>query len=181
MSDVRWKPSVTVAAVIEREGRFLMVEEHTAQGLRLNQPAGHLDPGESLIQAVVREVLEETACRFVPQALLGVYLARLQRPLAADQACADVARGGVATTAPAAGEDITYLRFAFVGTVGEPEPGRALDQPIVRTLWLSADELRAQPQRHRSPLLLRCLDDHAAGLRYPLETLQSHASVWLGS
>lgn len=149
MSDDRWRPSVTVAAVIERDGRYLMVEETTAEGLKLNQPAGHLDPGESLQQAVVREALEETACHFVPQALLGVYLNRFQRP----------------------GLDVTYLRFAYVGTAGEPEPGRALDAPIVRTLWLTADEVRARLADHRSPLVMRCIDDHRAGRRLPLDAV----------
>lgn len=149
MSDPRWRPSVTVAAVIARDGRYLMVEETTPEGLRLNQPAGHLDPGESLLQAVVREALEETACHFVPDGLLGVYLARFQRP----------------------GLDVTYLRFAFRGTAGEPESGRALDDPIVRTLWLTADEIRARIAEHRSPLVMRCVDDHLAGKRLPLDAI----------
>jgi 8-oxo-dGTP pyrophosphatase MutT (NUDIX family) len=150
-ADTRWKPSVTVAAVIEQEGRFLLVEEHTADGLRLNNPAGHLDSGESLQQAVVREVLEETACAFTPSHLVGVYLARLRRDI----------------------EDITYLRFAIAGTVGAPEPGRALDTPIVRTLWLTPAEIEASRERHRSPLLWRCVQDHLAGRRYPLEVMVS--------
>lgn len=158
MTTPRWSPSVTVAAVIEQGGRYLLVEEHTPEGLRLNQPAGHLDPGESLLQAVVRETLEETARDFVPQALLGVYQARFQRP----------------------GQDVSYLRFAFCGTVGEAIAGRALDVPIVRTLWLSADELRAQAARHRSPLVMRCVDDHRAGRRYALDALQADPSVWQG-
>jgi 8-oxo-dGTP pyrophosphatase MutT (NUDIX family) len=158
MSTDRWRPSVTVAAVIEDAGRYLLVEEHTPEGLRLNQPAGHLDPGESLLQAVVRETLEETSRDFVPQALLGLYQARFQRP----------------------GQDVSYLRFAFCGTVGEAIAGRALDTPIVRTLWLSADELRAEAARHRSPLVMRCVDDHRAGRRYPLDALQADPSVWLG-
>ena len=153
-TDPRWKPSVTVAALIEREGRYLLVEERTAEGLRLNNPAGHLDPGESLLQAVVREVLEETACTFTPSHLVGVYLARLQR----------------------GADEITYLRFAFAGSVGKPEPGRALDTPIVRTLWLTPAEIEACPDRHRSPLLWRCVHDHRAGRRYPLEALVSDPS-----
>lgn len=161
MSVERWKPSVTVAAIVERDGRFLLVEEHTPEGLRLNNPAGHLDPGETLQQAVVRECLEETACHFTPQALLGAYLSRLQRP----------ARG----ERPA--EDVTYLRFAYAGTVGAPEPGRALDQGIVRTLWLTPDEIRASVDRHRSPLLLRCIEDHLAGRRLPLDAVIADASV----
>ena len=165
MAEIRWKPSVTVAAiacrVIDGTARYLMVEEHTAEGLRLNNPAGHLDPGESPLQAVVRECLEETACAFVPQALLGVYLSRLVRPAQADR--------------PA--EDITYLRFAYLGSVGEPEPGQPLDDGIVRTLWLSADEMRASADRHRSPLVLRCLDDLLAGVTYPLEAVWADPSL----
>lgn len=151
MSDPRWHPSVTVAAVIERDGRYLMVEEHTPEGLKLNQPAGHLDPGESLLQGAVREAREETACDFEAEALLGIYLARFERP----------------------GQDVTYLRFAFRGTAGDPVPGRALDLPIVRTLWLTAEEIRARIADHRSPLVMRCVDDHLAGKRLPLEILWS--------
>lgn len=162
MNPPRWKPSVTVAAIIERDGRFLLVEEQTPEGLRLNNPAGHLDPGESLLQAVQRECLEETACRFAPQALLGVYQSRFQRP----------ARPGH----PA--EDVSYLRFAFAGTVGEPEPGRALDQPIVRTLWLTTDEVRASVARHRSPLVLQCVEDHLAGHRERLDLVRVDPSVY---
>jgi 8-oxo-dGTP pyrophosphatase MutT (NUDIX family) len=153
----RWKPSVTVAAIVERDGRFLLVEEHTGEGLRLNNPAGHLEVGESLQEAVMREVLEETGCHFAPGALVGVYLTRFQRPTTSD--------------------DVTYLRFAFAGTVGEPEPGRALDSGIVRTLWLTPEEMRASAARHRSPLVLRCMEDHLAGRRYPLELLQADGSL----
>ena len=157
MTDDRWKPSVTVAAIVERGGRYLLVEERTPEGLKLNNPAGHLDPGETPEQGAARECLEETACAFVPQALLGVYLARLQRP--------------------ATGEDVTYLRFAYAGTVGEPEPGRALDAPVERTLWLTLDEVRASAARHRSPLVLRCIEDHAAGVRHPLVVVQADPSL----
>jgi phosphatase NudJ len=154
----RWKPSVTVAAIVEHDGRYLLVEEETPEGLRLNNPAGHLDEGESLLQGVVREALEETARRFEPSALLGVYLSRFKRPLR--------------------DEDVTYLRFAFCGTVGEAEPGRVLDDGIVRTLWLTPDEIRASRARHRSPLLLRCVEDHLAGRRYPLEALCADGSLY---
>ena len=154
----RWSPSVTVAAIVESEGRFLLVEEHTPEGLRLNNPAGHLDPGESPLQGVVRETLEETARAFTPDALVGVYLSRFARP--------------------ATGEDVTYLRFAYCGRVGEPMPGRALDTGIVRTLWLTPDELRASSDRHRSPLVLRCVEDHLAGRRYPLDLLTTDATVF---
>ena len=156
--NTRWTPSSTVAAIIERDGRYLMIEEHTPEGLRLNSPAGHLDPGESPLQGVVRETLEETTCDFTPSALLGVYLSRFQR----------------AST----GEDITYLRFAFCGTVGEPNPELTLDSGIVRTLWMTPEELRACPERHRSPLVMRCVDDHVAGRRFPLETIITDDSVF---
>ena len=138
--------SVTVAAVIQREGRFLMVEEEADGGLRINQPAGHLEPGESLADGAVRETLEETAYRFVPRALLGVY--RWRHP-----------------------KGLTYIRFAFAGEADGPEPGRELDQGIVRAVWLSAEELRADSARHRSPLVQRCVDDYLAGRRYPLELI----------
>jgi 8-oxo-dGTP pyrophosphatase MutT (NUDIX family) len=161
MSNDRWKPSVTVAAVVEQDGRYLLVEERTPEGLRLNNPAGHLDPGETPVQGVARECLEETACAFVPQALVGVYLARFERPAAAGR--------------PA--EDITYLRFAFCGTVGAPEPGRQLDTPIERTVWMTLDEVRASAPRHRSPLVLRCIEDHAAGVRHPLAVVQADPSL----
>ncbi|MFT7722126.1 MAG: NUDIX hydrolase [Roseateles sp.] len=155
----RFRPSVTVAAVIEQGGRYLLVEEETPEGLRLNNPAGHVERGESPVEAVVREALEETARHFVPQAFLGVYLARFQRPAAA------------------APEDVTYVRLAFSGTVGEAIAGRALDAGIHRTLWLSAAELAACPGRHRSPLVLQCVHDHAAGRRLPLDAVFSHASL----
>ena len=162
MSPTRWKPSVTVAAIAERDGRYLLVEEHTPEGLRLNNPAGHLDPGESPEQAVARECLEETACAFVPQALVGLYLARFERPATADR--------------PA--EDVTYLRFAYAGTVGEPDLDRALDTGIVRRVWLTPDEVRASAHLHRSPVLLRCMEDHLAGLRFPLGVVTADASLW---
>jgi 8-oxo-dGTP pyrophosphatase MutT (NUDIX family) len=160
---VRWKPSVTVAAIIEQNGKFLLVEEHTPEGLRLNNPAGHLDPGESPQAGCVRETLEETARHFAPTALVGVYLSRFQRP----------AREGCAA------EDITYLRFAFCGTVGDAIEGRTLDDGIVRTLWLTPDEIRSSVARHRSPLLLRCMEDYLAGQRYPLSTVLTDDSVLL--
>lgn len=156
----RWKPNVTVAAVIERAGRYLLIEEHTPEGLKLNTPAGHLDPGESPADGCAREALEETAHRFTPTALVGIYLARFQRP------------GGAPDE-----QDVTYLRFAFCGTLGEAEVGRALDTGIVRTLWMTPDEIRASVARHRSPLLLQCIEDHLAGRRYPLELIHTDASV----
>ena len=158
--DTRWKPSVTVAAIIEQDGRYLLVEEHTPEGLRLNNPAGHLDPGESPAEGVARETLEETAFSFAPTSLIGVYLQRFQRE----------------TT----GEDITYLRFAYGGDLGAFDPARGLDHGIVRTLWLTLDEVRESAGRHRSPLVLRCIEDHAAGQRYPMDTVFTDASVQAG-
>ena len=153
----RWKPSVTVAAIVERDGRFLLVEEHTPEGLRLNNPAGHLDPGESPAEGCARETLEETAHPFTPTALVGVYLSRFQRE--------------------ATGEDITYLRFAFCGTLGELELGRSLDTGIVRTLWMTSDEIRASSERHRSPLVLRCMEDYLVGQRFPMALIYTDAAV----
>ncbi|WP_042302462.1 NUDIX hydrolase [Paraburkholderia kururiensis] len=149
-----WAPHVTVAAIVERGGRFLLVEEHTPQGLRLNQPAGHLEAGESLVDAVIRETLEETAHLFVPQALVGVYMTHF----------------GQSHESGA-----TYLRFTFCGTAGEALADRALDADIVRTLWMSADELRAAGERHRTPLVMRCIDDYLAGRRVPLDFVHTHA------
>ena len=163
----RWKPSVTVAAIIERDGQFLLIEEHTPEGLRLNNPAGHLDPGESPQAGCVREALEETARQFAPTALVGIYLSRFQRP----------AKGGV--EGASAAEDITYLRFAYCGTVGDEIAGRTLDTGIVRTLWMRPDEVRASSARHRSPLVLRCMEDYLRGQRYPLDTVFTDDSVML--
>jgi len=158
MTASRFRPGVTVAAIIERDGRYLLVEEHTPEGLRLNNPAGHLEQGESPLQAVCREALEETACRFEPEALVGIYLSRFRRP--------------------STGEDVTYLRFAYTGRIGEPDRGRGLDEGIVRTLWLTPEEIRAERARHRSPLLMRCLDDHAAGRRFALDLVHADPTLF---
>lgn len=156
MTTTRWKPHVTVAGIIEQEGRFLLVEEHTADGLRLNNAAGHLDPGESPEQGCIREVLEETAHRFTPTALVGVYLSRSQG---------------------SGGGEVTYLRLAFCGTLGEAVPGRALDTGIVRTLWMTPEEVRASADRHRSPMIIRCMEDYLAGRRYPLALVYTSPEV----
>lgn len=143
-----WKPSATVAAVIERDGRFLLVEERIDGRLVLNQPAGHLDPHESLLDACRREVLEETAHRFEPTALVGIYRWHY------------------------AAKDVTFLRFCFRGRIEGTAP-RALDQGIVRLLWLTRDELAARRPEHRSPLVQRCVDDFIAGRQFPLEVFSS--------
>ena len=163
--NTRWKPSVTVAAVIARDfdgvEKFLLVEEETRDGLRLNNPAGHLDPGESPEQGCARETLEETAYHFKPTALVGVYMSRFER----------VQANGVL--------DITYLRFAYCGELGAHVEGQPLDEGIVRTVWLTADEIRASVDRHRSPLLIRCIEDYLAGRRYPLDMVTTDPSVLL--
>ena len=159
---IRWKPNVTVAAIIERvvDGRqeFLLVEEETTDGLRLNNPAGHLDPGETPQHGAEREAFEETARRFTPDSLVGIYLSRVRRP--------------------ANGDDVTYLRLAFGGQASEPEAGRSLDAGIVRTLWMGIADVRASRDRHRSPLVLRCIEDRIAGRRLPLDTVYSDPSVF---
>lgn len=143
-----WKPHVTVAAVVQRDGKFLLVEEETEAGLAFNQPAGHLEEGESLLDAVVRETLEETAYRFKPTHLVGIYN----------------------WTHPTK-EDATYLRFAFAGELRGYEAGRPLDDGIIAARWLMLDEVRATQGRHRSPLILRCIEDFLAGKRSPLDLL----------
>lgn len=144
-----WRPSVTVAAVAQRGGRFLVIEERITGRLVLNQPAGHLDPGESLIAACRREVLEETAHRFEPTSLVGVYRWHYAK------------------------KDVTFLRFCFAGDILGEEPGRPLDKAIVRVHWLTAEELAARSAEHRSPLVQRCVDDYRAGRRFPLEVFSA--------
>ncbi|WP_162040006.1 NUDIX hydrolase [Undibacterium sp. YM2] len=151
-----WKPSVTVAAIIERDQQFFMIEEETPDGVRINQPAGHLDPDESLIQAVIRETLEETAHDFTPTSLTGTYLSRF--------------------ISPKTGEEVTYLRFAFTGELGQAHD-RALDTGILRTVWMSYDEIVAAQDKHRSPLVMQCIDDYLQGKRAPLSLLFTHPSA----
>ncbi|TNF37446.1 MAG: NUDIX hydrolase [Gammaproteobacteria bacterium] len=142
-----WKPHATVAAVIERNGRFLMVEEESDGEIVLNQPAGHLDPNESLIEAVIRETREETAWQFTPEAITGIY--RWLQP--------ETGR--------------TYMRTAFCGSCDNHDPALQLDHGIIRAIWLSRDELINQQDKLRSPMVLKCIDDYLAGHRYPLELL----------
>lgn len=144
---MQWKPNTTVAAIVEQDGKFLMVEEETTEGIRINQPAGHLEQGETLIQAVIREANEETAYDFTPQSLLGIYL--WQRP----------------------DKDITYLRFAYIGKVGAHNATQQLDDGILRAVWMTVAELRASQASHRSPQVLKCVEDYLAGQGYPLEVV----------
>lgn len=146
-----WKPNVTVAALIERDGKFLLVEEETDDGLRFNQPAGHLEQGESLLAAVAREALEETRYLFRPQSVVGVYSWRH------------------------VGKDITYLRFAFAGEIVGFAPERELDAGIVAARWLSVDEIAATTARHRSPLVAQCIADYQAGRRFPLDLITHYS------
>ena len=131
----------------EQDGRFLMVEENTNEGVRINQPAGHLEDGESLFDGVVREASEETAHEFTPTALLGVY--HWQRP----------------------SRDITYLRFAFIGKVGKHHTEQKLDDGIIRAVWMSYEELKASQNMHRSPQVLKCVEDYLAGQQFPLSVI----------
>ena len=145
-----WKPpSVTVAAVIEQDSRFLVVEENYDGARVLNQPAGHLDPGESLVAACAREVLEETAHRFTPESLVGIYRWYY------------------------APRDITFIRFTFAGRLDGVEQGRALDKEIVAAHWYTRAELVAKAAMHRTPLVMACIDDYLAGKRYPLGVFSS--------
>ncbi|MFN7836008.1 MAG: NUDIX hydrolase [Burkholderiaceae bacterium] len=160
-----WKPSVTVAAIVERDGRFLLVEEHTTDGIRLNQPAGHLDPGETPAQGAAREALEESAWEVEPFGMVGIYLSRY--------------------ISSRSGDDVTYLRFAFAARAIRHQPDRVLDEGIIRSLWMTPDELRASQSQHRSPLVWRCVEDFLAcqsGARslVPLDHVYTHDSVLEG-
>lgn len=146
---MEWKPHVTVAAVIEREGRFLMVEELIDGVRRLNQPAGHLEHGESLIEAVIRETFEETAFYFRPTGLLSIY-----------HCLAPVTRN-------------TYIRFAFTGDITGHDPESPLDDGILQAVWLSPDEVRAREQEWRSEMVWRCIEDWSAPERLPLTALKT--------
>lgn len=142
-----WTPRVTVAAVIEQDGNYLLVEEWVDERLVLNQPAGHLEDGESLLDAVKREVMEETGREFQPLGLIGIY--RLPMP----------------------DKDRTYLRFCFSGSASEPHPGARIDPDISGTVWLSREQLKQQGDRLRSAMVLRCIDDFQAHAPAPLELL----------
>jgi 8-oxo-dGTP pyrophosphatase MutT (NUDIX family) len=144
---MHWTPFVVATAIVERDGRFLMVEEMAEGRLVINQPAGHLDQGETLIEAAKREVLEETAWHIEPTGLVGLYL--YAKPYT----------------------DIAYLRVCFRGRPLEHEENRPLDQPVVRALWLTREEIGEAKDRHRSPLVMRCIDDYLEGKNFPLDLL----------
>ncbi len=143
-----WKPHVSVAAIAERDGRFLMVKERAEGGVVFNQPAGHLEEGETLLDAIVREVAEETAWHYRPEAVIGVY--RLQ-----------IEDAG-----------LTYLRICFSGCCLAHDRAKGLDPDIISTHWMTRDELQRDTVALRSALVMQCIDDYLAGYRYPLELLR---------
>jgi 8-oxo-dGTP pyrophosphatase MutT (NUDIX family) len=147
MTDI-WTPHLTVAAVIEQEGKFLLVEERSEGKIVLNQPAGHVEENETLVEAVIRETLEESGRPFKPEAVSGIY--RWRSP----------------------NNGITYLRLAFCGSHGKRDRDLALDTDIITTHWLSLDELQQRDAQLRSPLVMRCIEDYLAGQRYPLELVE---------
>lgn len=142
------RPDLTVAALVEREGKFLVVEERVGNRLVFNQPAGHVERGEQIIDAVVRETLEETAWTFHPEALVGIYF--WEQPE----------------------RNRSFLRFAFSGTVSDHDSTRPLDRGIERAVWMTPEELTIRAARLRSPMVLRCIDDYRAGRRFPLEVIK---------
>jgi 8-oxo-dGTP pyrophosphatase MutT (NUDIX family) len=147
MKSNQWKPNVTVAAIIEHDGKFLLVEEETNRGNRYNQPAGHLEDNETILDAVIRETLEESAYDFTPEFLVGIY--HWKHPV----------------------NQVTYLRFAFAGKLGAHYPQQKLDQGIVQAVWMSLDEIKQKQELTRSPQVLLCIEDYLAGKRFPLAAL----------
>lgn len=145
MSD--WTPHVVVACIVERDGRFLLVEERINGELRINQPAGHWEQGETLIEGAMRETLEETGWDVEPTNVLGLY----------HYDPSDL--------------DYGFLRIAFVATALRERAGHRLDEGIERAVWCTRDEIAATQPLHRSPMVLRCVDDYLAGQRYPLSLL----------
>ena len=143
----QWMPHATVAAIVEENGKFLLVEETTDRGNRFNQPAGHLEDNETLIEAVMRETLEETAYTFNPSSLLGIYHWKHEH------------------------NDTTYLRFAYIGSVSNHQPNLALDEGIIRAVWMSVDEIRSKAMLMRSPQVLTCIEDYLSGKQFPLSAV----------
>jgi len=149
---MRWKPNVTVAAVIERNQKFLLVEENADDHIVFNQPAGHLEKDETLVEAVKREVQEETAWEFIPKSIVGVYLYPNQH------------------------SDITYLRLCFSGTCEKYHPDQILDEGIIQAVWFSQEEIKQNMDRMRSPMVPKCINDYLSGKSYPLELLNHFLS-----
>lgn len=147
---MQWKPNVTVAAIAEDAGRFLLVEEDADNHVVFNQPAGHLEKNETLISAIKREVLEETAWEFEPESLIGVYLY------------------------PNPHVDIIYLRFCFTGQCIKHHTDRTLDNGIIRAVWLSKEEIEANQDKMRSPMVLNCINDYLSGKRFSLELINHY-------
>jgi len=145
-----WKPNVTVASIVELDGKFLMVEEESPSGPVLNQPAGHLELNESMEGAVVRETLEETGYRFTPEAIVGSYLWH---------------NGD---------NETTYYRTTYLGTVCDKAIATELDEGIIRALWMTHDEVLANKDRLRSPVILESLNDYLMGKKYPLDIIKSY-------
>lgn len=143
----QWVPHATVAAIVEDNGKFLLVEEITDRGNRFNQPAGHLEDNETLIEAVMRETLEETAYTFKPTFLLGIYHWKHEH------------------------NDTTYLRFAYIGNVSNHQPNLALDEGIIRAVWMSIDEMRSKVALMRSPQVLTCVEEYLNGKKFPLSVI----------
>ncbi len=142
------RPDLTAAAIVERDGEYLLVEERAGNRMVFNQPAGHVERGERIVDAVVRETLEETAWTFHPEALVGIYL--WEQPE----------------------RSRSFLRFAFCGRVTDHDPHRVLDRGIERALWMSRDQMAIRASRLRSPMVLRCIDDYRAGNRFPLDVVR---------
>jgi 8-oxo-dGTP pyrophosphatase MutT (NUDIX family) len=147
---MRWKANVTVAAVIEKDNRFLMIEEESDGEIVINQPAGHLEKDESIIAAVKREVQEETAWEFQPSYLVGIYLY------------------------PSKNNNITYLRICFSGQCVNHKPEQKLDEGIIQAMWLSKEELEAKSASLRSPLVMQCVNDFLSGKQYSLDLLHHY-------
>ena len=152
MSGFVWKPHVTVAALVERQGRFLLVREKVGNRIVLNQPAGHLEKEESLIEAVVRETREETSYEFIPTGLQGIYRA-----------------------SDTEDTEITYLRFLFLGVIGKHFK-TPLDDDILSAEWLSLEEITACRTEHRSPLVMQGIEDYLSSPNYPLDILSRNFS-----
>lgn len=145
-----WHPHATVAAIVEKEGKFLLVEEHSSGQIVLNQPAGHIEEDETFITAVCRETLEETAWHIDPKYLVGLYIYK------------------------SALNNTTYHRACFYAEAIRHESARQLDEGIIQAIWMSRDEIAAQQEKLRSPMVLRCIDDYLAGKQYPLNLITEY-------